>query len=347
VRLWLCGIESKKFRSIIVFLATSSLRALGTVGAVRKSDATSALFPMAPVYHMASNPLPDWHHKMWWNLLEIWVIVGILSRYLLWKLSGGDEICECRHVGIRRRRRAQYLVLWVVEHIVGCLDSFSPLVKDYYLHVFTIEKPENKTDAKWTILHRQGIINQLACMGIKFEDEIQGCGFWQYSYERKREERHKVLLHSQMSWSHKGGGEVKAEARVTEVIIVVVLAKENLLMLNVIIIIKKGHTMKFCRQLKKENKKKNYNNQKNKHKKDDDGDDNTEVNTTTDEFFVCYDYDMVNLANDDSSWILNSGATCHVQTQKILYIYTPVTYGVVRMGNTGLSNDCWCWRIFA
>ncbi|GKF43051.1 hypothetical protein Tco_0126393, partial [Tanacetum coccineum] len=46
---------------------------------------------------------------------------------------------------------------------------------------------------------------------------------------------------------------------------------------------KKGHTMKFCRQLKKENKKKN----------DDDGDDSTEVNTTTDEFFVCSDYDMV------------------------------------------------------
>ncbi|GKG16196.1 hypothetical protein Tco_0358519, partial [Tanacetum coccineum] len=34
---------------------------------------------------------------------------------------------------------------------------------------------------------------------------------------------------------------------------------------------KKGHTMK------------NYNNQKNKHKKDDDGDDSTKVNTTTDE----------------------------------------------------------------
>ncbi|GJZ78166.1 hypothetical protein Tco_0642838 [Tanacetum coccineum] len=67
--------------------------------------------------------------------------------------------------------------------------------------------------------------------------------------------------------------------------------------------------MKFCRQLKKENKKKNYNNQKNKHKKDDDGDDSTEVNTTTDEFFVCSDYDMVNLAHDDSSWILDSGAT--------------------------------------
>ncbi|GJY62668.1 retrovirus-related pol polyprotein from transposon TNT 1-94 [Tanacetum coccineum] len=28
-------------------------------------------------------------------------------------------------------------------------------VKDYYLPVFTTEKPENKTDAEWTILHIQ------------------------------------------------------------------------------------------------------------------------------------------------------------------------------------------------
>lgn len=97
--------------------------------------------------------------------------------------------------------------------------------------------------------------------------------------------------------------------------------------------------MKFCRQFKKENKKKNYNNQKNKHKKDDDGDDSTEVNTTTDEFFVCSDYDMVNLAHDDSSWILDSGATCHVATRKEYFSsYTPGDFGVVRIGNTGLSR---------
>ncbi|GKC14812.1 ribosomal protein L7Ae/L30e/S12e/Gadd45 [Tanacetum coccineum] len=63
---------------------------------------------------------------------------------------------------------------------------------------------------------------------------------------------------------------------------------------------------------------------KNKHKKDDDGDDSTKVNTTTDEFFVCSDYDMVNLAHDDSSWILDSGATCHVATRKEYFSsYTP------------------------
>nr|GEZ80499.1 hypothetical protein [Tanacetum cinerariifolium] len=79
---------------------------------------------------------------------------------------------------------------------------------------------------------------------------------------------------------------------------------------------KKGHTMKFCRQLKKGNKKKNYNNQKNKHKKDDDGDDSTEVNTTTDD-----------------------GATCHVATRKEYFSsYIPGDFGVVRMVNTGLSR---------
>ncbi|GKA75492.1 hypothetical protein Tco_0781870 [Tanacetum coccineum] len=82
-----------------------------------------------------------------------------------------------------------------------------------------------------------------------------------------------------------------------------------------------------------ENRKTNYNSQKNKHKKDDDGDENTEVNTTTDEFFVCYDYDMVNLANDDSSWILKSGSTCYVATRKYYYSsYTPRDFGVVRWG---------------
>ncbi|GKB62489.1 retrovirus-related pol polyprotein from transposon TNT 1-94, partial [Tanacetum coccineum] len=78
---------------------------------------------------------------------------------------------------------------------------------------------------------------------------------------------------------------------------------------------KKGHTMKFCRQLKKENKKKNFNNQKNKHKKDDDGDDSTEVNTTTDEFFVCSDYDMVNLAHDDSRMLQHEKNIFHLTHQ--------------------------------
>ncbi|GJR18120.1 putative RNA-directed DNA polymerase [Tanacetum coccineum] len=166
----------------------------------------------------------------------------------------------------------------------------------------------------------QGIINQLAGMGIKFEDEIQG--LWLLD----------VLVTERRGRSQSRGPSNKGNRHSSS-------SKGKFADVECYHCHKKGHTMKFCRQLKKENKKKNYNNQKNKHKKDDDGDDNTEVNTTTDEFFVCYDYDMVNLANDDSSWILDSGATCHVATQKDYYSsYTPGDFGVVRIGNTGLSR---------
>ncbi|GJU25787.1 putative RNA-directed DNA polymerase [Tanacetum coccineum] len=280
-------------------------------------------------------------------------------------------------------------------------------VKDYYLPVFTTEKPENKTDAEWTILHRQvcgyirqwvddnvlnhiceethartlwnkleqlyarktgnnklflikqmmrlkytdgspitdhlnafqGIINQLAGMGIKFEDEIQG--LWLLGSILNEEMRRKsqgssshsdVLVTERQGRSKSRGPSNRGNHRSSS-------SKGKFADVECYHCHKKGHTMKFCRQLKKENKKKNYNNQKNKHKKDDDGDDSTEVNTTTDEFFVCSDYDMVNLAHDDSSWILDSGATCHVATRKEYFSsYTPGDFGVVRMGNTGLSR---------
>ncbi|GJV87895.1 putative RNA-directed DNA polymerase [Tanacetum coccineum] len=214
----------------------------------------------------------------------------------------------------------------------------------------------------------QGIINQLAGMGIKFEDEIQGLwllGTLPDTWETFRtslsnsapdgvitmelakgsilneETRRKsqgsssqsdVLVTERRGRSQSRGPSNRGNHRSSS-------SKGKFADVECYHCHKKGHTMKFCRQLKKENKKKNYNNQKNKHKKDDDGDDNTEVNTTTDEFFVCYDYDMVNLANDDSSWILDSGATCHVATRKDYYSsYTPGDFGVVRMGNTGLSR---------
>ncbi|GJS33328.1 retrovirus-related pol polyprotein from transposon TNT 1-94 [Tanacetum coccineum] len=214
----------------------------------------------------------------------------------------------------------------------------------------------------------QGIINQLAGMGIKFEDEIQGLWLlgtlpdtWEtfrtslsnsapdgvitmelakgsiLNKEKRRKSQGSssqsdVLVTERRGRSQSRGPSNRGNHRSSS-------SKGKFADVECYHCHKKGHTMKFCRQLKKENKKKNYNNQKNKHKKDDDGDDNTEVNTTTDEFFVCYDYDMVNLANDDSSWILNSGATCHVATRKDYYSsYTPGDFGVVRMGNTRLSR---------
>nr|GEW06738.1 SPX domain, EXS [Tanacetum cinerariifolium] len=185
---------------------------------------------------------------------------------------------------------------------------------------------------------KSGIINQLAGMGIKFEDEIQGLwllGTLPDTWESFRtslsnsasdgvitmELAKGSILNEEMR-SKSQGSSSQSDVMVTE-------RRERsqsrgpsnrgnhrsssnkgkFADVECYHCHKKGHIMKFCRQLKKENKKKNYSNQKNKHKKDDDGDDSTEVNTTTDEIFVCSDYDMVNLAHDNSSWILDSGAT--------------------------------------
>ncbi|GJS04087.1 putative RNA-directed DNA polymerase [Tanacetum coccineum] len=145
-------------------------------------------------------------------------------------------------------------------------------VKDYYLPVFSIEKPENKTDAEWTILHRQDIINQLASMGIMFEDEIQG--LWLLGSILNEEMRRKsqgsslhsnVLVIERQGRSKSRGPSNKGNHRSSS-------SKGKFGDVECYHCYKKGHTMKFYRQLKKENKKKNYNNQKNKHKKDDDGD---------------------------------------------------------------------------
>ncbi|GJY87788.1 putative RNA-directed DNA polymerase [Tanacetum coccineum] len=252
-------------------------------------------------------------------------------------------------------------------------------VKDYYLPVFTTKKPENKTNAEWTILHRQvyGYIRQWVDDNVLNHicEETHARTLWiklEQLYARKtrnnkqimrlkymygssitdhlnafqgsilnKETRRKslgsfsqsdVLVIERQGRSQSRGSSNKGNHRSSS-------SKGKFANDECYHCHKKGHTMKFCRQFKKEKKKKNYNNQKNKHKKDDDGAGNTEVNTTTDEFFVCYDYDMVNLANDDSSWILDSGATCHVATRKDYYSsYTPGDFGVVRMGNTGLSR---------
>ncbi|GJU39676.1 putative RNA-directed DNA polymerase [Tanacetum coccineum] len=219
-------------------------------------------------------------------------------------------------------------------------------IKDYYLLVFTTEKPENKTDAEWTILHRQGIINQLAGMGIKFEDGIQGLwllgtlldtwetfrtslsdsvpdgvitmelakgGILNEEARRKSQgssSQSDVLVTERRGISHSRGPSNRGNHHSSS-------SKGKFANVECYHCHKKGHMMKFCRQLKKENKKKNYNNQKNKHKKDDDGDDNTE---------------MIELD-------LDSGALRPFATRKDYYSsYTPGDFGVVRMGNIGLSR---------
>ncbi|KAJ9547622.1 hypothetical protein OSB04_020165 [Centaurea solstitialis] len=102
---------------------------------------------------------------------------------------------------------------------------------------------------------------------------------------------------------------------------------------------RKGYTTRFCRQLKRENNKANYNNQKNNQKKDDGGNDGVIVNTPTEEFFICWDDEMANLAHDDPSWVVNTGATCHVTSKRFLFILDSRLSKIVGVEDVYLKFD--------
>ncbi|KAD6119895.1 hypothetical protein E3N88_11166 [Mikania micrantha] len=177
-------------------------------------------------------------------------------------------------------------------------------------------------------------------MGIKFEDEIQGLwllGTLPDSWETFRTSLSNSTANGIITMELAKGSILNEEMRRksqgssshSDVLVTESRGRSQ----------SKGHTVRYCRQLKRENKKANYINQKNNHKKDDGGNDSAEANTTTDEFFICCDYDMVNVAHDDSSWVVDCGATCHVTSQRDFYTsYTPGDFGSVKMGNSGLSK---------
>ena len=52
-----------------------------------------------------------------------------------------------------------------------------------------------------------------------------------------------------------------------------------------------------------------------------------------------YDDDMMNLAFDETSWVIDSGATIYATFCRDFYTsYTPGDFGVVRMGNNGVAK---------
>ncbi|XP_048234354.1 uncharacterized protein LOC125370936 [Ricinus communis] len=187
----------------------------------------------------------------------------------------------------------------------------------------------------------QGIINQLAGMGIKFEDEIQGLwllGTLPDSWETFRTSLSNSAADGIITMELAKGSVLNEEMRrksqgsSSHSDVLVTESRERSQSRDP----EKG-TIRL-QAIEKEKKKSDYSNQKN-HKKDEGGNGNAEVNTTTDEFLICFDLDMINIAHVDSSWVVDSGTTCHVTSQRDFYSsYTPGNFGNVRMGNNGLSK---------
>ena len=70
----------------------------------------------------------------------------------------------------------------------------------------------------------------------------------------------------------------------------------------------KGHTKKFCRKLKRENK--------NKEETKEDGNENCLATVTAKDLIVVLDADMINIACDESSWVVETGVASHVTSRK-------------------------------
>ena len=93
----------------------------------------------------------------------------------------------------------------------------------------------------------------------------------------------------------------------------------------------KGHTKKFCRKLKRENK--------NKEETKEDDNENSLATVTAKDLIVVLDADMINIACDESSWVVETGVASHVTSMKDFFsFYTPGDFGTLSMDKEIVSR---------
>ncbi|VVB15574.1 unnamed protein product [Arabis nemorensis] len=98
---------------------------------------------------------------------------------------------------------------------------------------------------------------------------------------------------------------------------------------------KKGHMKKDYWKLKKDNKL---------GKKQEDGEDRMTV--AEDQFLILLESDAINVACQDTIWVVDSGATTHATSQRDLFAtYTPGSYGSVKMGNDAVAKGNLMMRV--
>lgn len=97
---------------------------------------------------------------------------------------------------------------------------------------------------------------------------------------------------------------------------------------------KKGRIKQYCFKLKKENK----GNNKQENKGNDKENDHVAA-ATSDDLLVVYGEDGINLACDETSWVVDSGAIFHVTSRKEFFTsYILGDFRILKMGNDGLSK---------
>ncbi|KAK9019508.1 hypothetical protein V6N11_054026 [Hibiscus sabdariffa] len=97
---------------------------------------------------------------------------------------------------------------------------------------------------------------------------------------------------------------------------------------------KYGHIKKYCFKLKRENKGGGGD----KHNRNDEEKFKRAVVTHEDLLVIC-DENLINLACDETSWVIDIGASIHVTLRRDFFTsYTPGDFGVLKMGNDGLVS---------
>ncbi|VFQ80312.1 unnamed protein product [Cuscuta campestris] len=101
---------------------------------------------------------------------------------------------------------------------------------------------------------------------------------------------------------------------------------------------KPGHIERFCRKKKRdmfrERKDKNENSKQKPEEKN-----TTALASSDDDLFVIGDHGLLNVACDDCTWVIDSGASYHITSHREYFSsYTSGDFGHVRMGNDGSSK---------
>ncbi|KAH0752561.1 hypothetical protein KY290_005813 [Solanum tuberosum] len=179
-------------------------------------------------------------------------------------------------------------------------------VKNFYKSVFTTVKPDNKTDEEWNLLHRQGIMNQLFAMDIKFDEEIQGLlllGSLPDSWETFRISLSNSAPDGVISMDFTKNSVLNEEMR------------------------RKSQGSSSSNETEE--------GEKNKEKTKEDG----LATVTIEDLVTVLDADMINIACDESSWVVDTDAASHVTSRKDFFSsYTPGDFGTLSMGNETVSR---------
>ncbi|GMI85506.1 hypothetical protein HRI_002219900 [Hibiscus trionum] len=157
----------------------------------------------------------------------------------------------------------------------------------------------------------QSVMNQLLGMGVKFDDEI--LGLWLLATLPDSWETFRVSL---INSAPQG-------------IITLDLDKSGVLNEEVR---RRSQGSTSHSELKKENKGGG-----DKHDQKDDEKSERVAIATHDDFLVICDENLVNLACDETSWVIDTSASLHVTSRRDFFTsYTPSDFGVLKMGNVNL-----------